>query len=194
MIKFNKIIYFRKISKIKVKHKGSSLTITKLHRRYFSRKLPRFESYSGWWFPKLIKTKIFSNLAIKSPLLTHWYNLEVLYNHNIWIYFYILDLWRVSKIFAEVLFHKIWGFYYKQNIELFWLTSFPAHLIAKEGGEENIFLKLLWGRSCCFGMKKLKELLCIFFWKFLEVSVDFLSKVLLNGCIWKYPTKQKHVQ
>ena len=40
MIKFIKFI--RNISKITVKLKGNGLTMTKIHRRYFSRKLPRF--------------------------------------------------------------------------------------------------------------------------------------------------------
>ena len=81
----------------------------------------------------------------------------------------------------------------------------PSASFDIKGRQETIFLKLHWGRGCCFGMKKLKELLHIFlyigislflyiFIKFLEVLVDFSSKVPLSGFIWKYPTKQKHIQ
>ena len=88
-----------------MKRKGNGVTITELHLRYFSEKLPRFlEVIPHGVFQKYYsqQTKTFANIAIKSPILTEWCNFEV---------FMIISL--KCKIFAEVPFCKISVFYYK---------------------------------------------------------------------------------
>ena len=53
-------------------------------------------------------------------------------------------------------------------MQLFWLTSSVAHLIAIRRRRKSYFLKLklLWGKGGYFGMTKLRELLHIFLGSF----------------------------
>ena len=79
---------------------------------------------------KLNASMYFISIILTDMKISNWYE------------FISSLMWTHCKIFAKVSFCKISGFYYKQIIELFWLTSFPAHLTAIRGRRKNYFLTI----------------------------------------------------
>ena len=108
--------------------------------------------------------------------MTQWCNFEVLITISGYIFIYLTLEEQVRSLLTS-LSVKFQVFTLKWNIQLFWPTLFASYRYKTKA--KKLFLKkLLWGRGGYFGMTKLRELLHIFLWKFLEVLVDFFTKFL----------------